>query len=160
MMKILVLLLFVSCASTRQSDPPLFPFGVYQHRVRLELKENAFEFDGANKWSREELSLVALGPLDVTILKYTENLKSGKKEVFVNPLFLPLDEDKAIFYLSFLRKLYELDRSICQGQNCQARFYGQVVNFELDASQQVKHIRTERSTTKIHIEVLGYEAIR
>lgn len=155
---ILSLLLF-SCTSKPPGEK-LFPYGVYHHEVALDVKGQSHNFMGVNKWTHDELTMVALGSFDVTLIKYFENLKSNKQEVYVNKNFLPLSDEKAKTYLGFLKKLYALDRSICDGKKCRESFFGQEFFFDLNDTNQVESIKFERGDVKVNVKVVGFEKAR
>lgn len=152
-----LLFLFFSCA-TRPPFPRLFPFGVYQHQVTVESNGKTQTFFGVNKWSPQELTMVALGALDVTLVKYTENLKSGEKEVFIDKNFIPLTEQEAKEYLGHAKKIYSLDQSICEKKWCHKKIFGLVdLHFDLNDAHEVSEMRFEVRDSKVRIKVVGYE---
>ncbi|MBA2405529.1 MAG: hypothetical protein H0V66_12205 [Bdellovibrionales bacterium] len=162
MMKYLMLpllsLILLSCTSGPPAEK-LFPFGVYHHQVALDVKGNKHNFTGVNKWSRDQLTLTALGAFDVTLIKFTDDLVNNKQQVYVDRNFLPLTDEKAKSYLSYLKNFYSLDRSICQGKVCRKNFYGMEFLFDLNNLNQVERIKFTRDDVKVDIEVVGYEKI-
>jgi hypothetical protein len=137
----------------------LFPYGTYQHQVKLEVQGRTYQFPGLNRWTKEDLSLVALGAFDVTLLKYQETFKNNKKEIYLDKTFIPLNEEKALMYLSIVKDLYSLDHSICQKKLCRKSFYGQEFLMDLSDTGEVSQIRLSRGEMKITIEVMSYEKI-
>lgn len=159
MIKYLVLsLLIFSCAQKPPAEK-LFPYGLYHHQVSLNVKGSAHNFTGVNKWTPEQLTLVALGAFDVTLIKYSEDLVTFKQEIYVDPNFLPLTDEKAKAYLAFMKNFYSLDRSICKDKVCRKSFYGMEFFIHLNDAKAVKDIKFERGDVKVNIQVVGYEKI-
>jgi hypothetical protein len=159
MMRLLVLLILTSCAYQSRVYPKLFPYGTYQHEVTITADKKSMTFPGVNLWTPDDLTVVALGAFDTTLLKYKETFANGKKEIFVDRNFIPLSDEKAKMYLSIIRKLYELDRSICERKTCRKSIYGQEFIFDLNEAEDVSSIRVLRDETKITIKVVGYEKL-
>ena len=158
MIRFLVLLfLFCSCA-TKPPASKLFPFGVYRHQVTVERKGTTQSFSGVNKWTSHDLTLVALGAMDVTLIKYTENLMNGDQQVFIDENFIPMSEKQAKKYFGFVKEIYSLDRSICEKKRCHKKFYRTMdFYFDLNDANEVSEIWFEIRDAKVRIKVVGYE---
>lgn len=148
----------LSCAS-KPPEEKLFPFGIYHHQVSLERSGRLYKFTGVNKWDKEQISLVALGPFDSTLLRYTEDLNNHKQELFSNYDFLPISDEKAKFYLSYVKNIYSLDRSSCQYKICRKSLNGFEFIFMLDELNQVEYIKFQQGDFKIDIQVVDFEKI-
>lgn len=159
MMRWLLLLILTSCAYQSRVYPKLFPYGIYQHEVTVTADKKSMTFPGVNRWTSTDLTVVALGAFDTTLLKYKETFANGKKEIFLDKNFIPISDEKAMMYLSLIRKLYELDRSICERKLCHKSIYGQDFWFDLNDAGEVSTIRMSRDEAKIKIQVVGYEKI-
>ncbi len=146
----LLLIVFISACASRKDHRPLFPYGIYHHRVELVMKDKAMSFRGINLWSKDKLSLLALGDFDVTLLKYQEDFKSGHKEIYVHDL-LPLTGDQAKKYLSVVRSVYSLDHSICQERLCRTSFFGQEIQLNLNEKDEVSLITFERQGLQVRV---------
>jgi hypothetical protein len=155
---LIMAIVLVSCAQKPPAER-LFPFGVYHHQVSLNVKGSKHNFSGVNKWTKEQLTLIALGAFDVTLIRYSDDIVNNKQEVYVDKNFLPLTDEKAKSYLSYMKNFYSLDRSICSGKVCQKSFFGMDLLFHLNAANQVEHIKFKRGDMKVDIQVVGYEKI-
>ena len=116
-------------------------------------------FTGINKWTETELSMVAISDFGLTLLKYVEDLKNNEKQVYVNKDILPLNESQVIKYLSFMKNIYELDKSICEEKTCKESFYGQEIRFLLNDQKQVSEIEFGRNDLKVNIQVVKFEPL-
>lgn len=157
----LALILILSCA-TAPKEPPknqrLFPYGLYKQEVSMMKEGKKIEFPAVTKWSRGLISMVVMGPMDVTLLKYDEDFINYKKTVYVDRNYVPLTDEKALFYFSYMKFLYSLDRSICEGKLCKYDFMGQQYLFDLGDADQVKQIRMKRGDKEMKVEIIRYEA--
>lgn len=160
MIRILLLLIVTSCAHKLfVPKAMLFPYGIYQHQVSLDVDGKNQSFSGVNRWSKTDLTVVALGPFDATLLRYKEDFVKYKKEIYIDRNFIPLSDEQAKLYLSVLRDIYSSDFSNCTKTLCRKTFYGQEFLFDLDAEKKVTNIRFSRGKIKINVAVESYEAI-
>lgn len=161
MIKFLILLLIIcSCATTPKVPvEKLFPFGTYHHNVIVTTKTNTMSFRGINQWTKERFIVVSLGPMDMTMIKYEENKIAYTKDLYINKELIPLEEKQALQLLSFLKDMYDWDKSICNGSQCSKRVWGIPVKMELNTQNQVSKISVENDNIKVIVDVTAYEKI-
>lgn len=158
---LLIFLLLVSGCShySAKKYSKLFPYGTYKHLIEIKSEKEKFSFQGLNRSSPDELIVAVLGGFDVTILKCRENYSTGEKEIYFDKNIIPMSEEKLFLYLSVFKKIYELDKSICEKNTCHERIYGQDLFFDFNEKGEVSLIRITRGKTKAKIKVVEYEKL-
>ena len=157
----LIFLFLVSCSNMPKKPAPekLFPFGTYHHNISFEVKakEIAMSFTGINQWTKERFVVVGLGPMDMTMIKYTENKENYTKDLYINKELIPIDEDRALKLMSLMKDMYSWDRSICEDKKCRDTFWGIPINIELNDQYQVSKIMVSQGGVVVNVDVTSYE---
>lgn len=158
MKSLLFIFVLFSCATHNTPSPKsrLFPYGAYVQKISFTKDSELKKYDSVTNWTRGKLAFEVKNSQGVTQVKYDEDLKAYKKTVFINRPDVPLTDEKALFYFSFLKFLYSLDRSICEGKSCKYEFMGAEYLFELGADDSVKNIRMARGEKNFNIETLSF----
>jgi hypothetical protein len=161
MIKILLMMLLVTSCSNipSKSHQKLFPYGTYHHNISLVIKEKAMSFLGINLWSEGKFVVIGLGPMDITLIKYVEDRKNYKTDLYINQELMPLEERRALQMIGLLKDMYSWDRSICSGKECKKTYFGVPILFELNDLDQVSKIKVDREGLKVNVDVVSYEKI-
>ncbi|MBY0414765.1 MAG: hypothetical protein K2Q18_11390 [Bdellovibrionales bacterium] len=155
-----LLILISSCSSVpKKPREMLFPYGLYQHKISLMIKDQLMSFPGINRWTEDRFVVIGLGPMDITMIKYDEDRVNYKKELYINKELIPLDEGRALQLIGLLKEMYSWDKSICKGKQCEKSYYGIPIIFELNDSDQVSKIKVERDRIRVNVEITNYEKI-
>ena len=155
----LLLILISACASKPKAQKKIFPFGVYHHQVVLRQKAKQIQFSGIHRWTQDGIAIFAMGPMNMTLLKYEEEFKTNKKKIYLNQYFVPVSEARALMFLGLVKDLYALDHSICKKNTCRSSIYGQEFTIKLNDFEEVSEIVFERGANKANIQVVSYEKI-
>lgn len=118
----LVFLLFVSCAhkvihKDLTDEKLLFPDGRYFHHVYLTLSPSVsmpkkkFDFDGILEIKPETIKLIGLSPLGTSLLRITEDRKTGKVDIDVFFPVLKKLQNSILEYYSVVQMMIKTSRN-------------------------------------------------
>ena len=181
--RVLPFLLLVACASPLKhvsSDPEagalLFPLGSYIHEVKLSIPTNpdpskrTFEFRGAVRIGEEQIRIVVLSPVGTTLLRMSEDRRTGKvtTENFV-PQLKPYEPKLSAYYASLRVLLTTLRHQTGSGLSLDPK--GRPLALEepvasrptkftfadYDEHQIPTHLKIESEAFYVDVKVTGYE---
>lgn len=105
------MLLLSSCAKAPVKPPPpgagVYPYGIYQHRVSIRVKQPAKDFDmkGVVSYKPDRLSVVGLSAFGTTVFRITEDFKTGKIEKEFYLEIMKQNSERFEYFYALIREL-------------------------------------------------------
>jgi hypothetical protein len=155
----LLMVLLTNCAHKFSKVPDgsdlAYPYGKYQHKVKVELIEAARKMNvsGVIESHEDQLRIVGISSFGTTVFRIDENLKTGElnKEFYVEAL--RKNEDRVMFFYSLMKELLKTPKETTEFERQGARF----ILSGPDENKIYRHVAINHPQVNLDIEVTGYE---
>jgi len=140
----------------------VFPLGVYQHDVKLEIhgpKIQSYRFKGVVKISRDNIRVVALSPMGTTVFMVLDDLKTGKVRSEVYMERMRRFQSRINDYYFTIKKLLTLKsvRDLREGSHLAIDPRTVFVFGKWDRHHIPEVVKIKTPQYSVEIKVTGYE---